>query len=196
MFIVVHGLAKSTSNVTATPLQIIGLCSKFHAHCLPALPDMLTSCLLWMLTRLMVPCCAAAAAYSGDGVLHTLPGAAVAGAAPPQLCQLPVCLAGPYAHAGPAPALPCPALPCSCCCHRHDCNVVLSPANWDFAPLHWDCHDQLVLRCCPAPACCSILHRAAVVQAVAMLYGLLEIINLSTWPSKPGKPCCLKQQRW
>ena len=57
-----------------------------------------------------VPCCAAAAAYCGDGVLHALPGAAVAGAAPPQLCQLPVLMAGPYAHAGPAPALPCPAL--------------------------------------------------------------------------------------
>ncbi len=114
----------------------------------------------------MVPCCAAAAAYAGDGVLHALPGAAVAGAAPPQLCQLPILLAGPYAHAGPAPALPCLALPCpaqvllsSCCCHRHNCNVVL--------------------QCCPAPACCIL--RAAVLQAataVAMLCGLLEIINL------------------
>ena len=74
------------------------------------------------LTRLIVPCCAASAAYSGDGILHTLPGAAVVCAAPPQLCQLPVLLAGPHAHAGlalpcsvsspPCPALPCPALPC------------------------------------------------------------------------------------
>ncbi len=109
------------------------------------------------LTRLMVPCCAAAAAYSGDGILHTLPGAAVAGAAPPQLCQLPILMAGPYAHAGLAPALPCsvpplpalpcpalprsapprpalprPALPCPCCLllllsHQHTCSVALPP---------------------------------------------------------------------
>ncbi len=77
----------------------------------------------------MVPCCAAAASYSGDGVLHALPGAAVAGAAPPQLCQLPVLLAGPYAHAGPAPALLCPFLPCPALpCPALPCPALSLPA--------------------------------------------------------------------
>jgi len=55
--------------------------------------------------------------------------------------------------------MPMQVLLSSWCCHRHNCNVVL--------------------QCCPAPACCIL--RAAVLQAataVAMLCGLLEIINL------------------
>lgn len=87
----------------------------------------------------MVICCAAAAAYSGDGVFHTFPGATVAGAAPSQLCQLPILLAGPYAHAGPAPALPCHAL--LLLAHAAAINALavlpcLLDANWDFVLLH------------------------------------------------------------
>ena len=88
----------------------------------------------------------------------------------------------------PCPALPCPALPChampccgstcSCCCHRHlQCCLASLNANRDFVLLHWDCRDQLVLQCCPAPACCSTLLSAAVVQAVAMLFCLVNIIS-------------------
>ncbi len=76
-FVVVQGLTGSTSSASATHFDSIDT----HAACPPCLTCRHHVFYGW-LTRLMVPCCAAAAAYSGDGVLHTLPGAAVAGAAP------------------------------------------------------------------------------------------------------------------
>ena len=48
---------------------------------------------------------AAAAAYFGDGIFHTVPGVAVAGAATQQLRQLPVLVARSHAHAGVVPCL-------------------------------------------------------------------------------------------
>ena len=112
----------------------------------------------------MVPCCAAAASYSGDGVLHTLPGAAVAGAAPPQLCQLPILLAGPYAHAGPAPALPCPAL----LCPSLPCPALPRPALPCPAP------PRPALPCAALPSPALLLAPAAAIATPAVLPCLLD----------------------
>ncbi len=76
--------------------------SALYCYWLAAFPQHLACCSFAIPVMAVFCILAVEAACLGDDLLHGMLGAAVSGA-PRQLCQLPILLAGPYAHAGQPP---------------------------------------------------------------------------------------------